>query len=435
MGRLPPSHVDDPVALGLRIQSLRNARGLSLGQIAFPGCSASFLSRVESGDRVPALVTLRELASRLGVSIEELIGSPLDGTGRVSEGTLGTAETAERMGDSAAASQIDAVLEQAPGGRDSAAEARMLEARGHLALKAGEHAEAVVSFEAAREASAAAGPRVRPGLHEALGRAYLALGDLSRSVSVLRVAYEDVTSDPADPILAVRFGGALAATYCEQGAFTEAERVLDDVLAHQAQIADPRAGAAAEGALARRYSEEGRFELAERLVGRVTDRLDQQAERRALGEAHVLCAQILLDRDEAAGALEHLDGAEPLIGDQAGQNGAILSVERARALSRLGQTAAARDAARLALDQAGNGDAAIAGSALTTLAELELADNNLDEARQLCRESIAAVEGVMAPHHLARTYEVLSRVEEAAGDLQAALEAARMAADRRALRT
>jgi len=45
------------------------------------------------------------------------------------------------------------------------------------------------------------------------------------------------------------------------------------------------------------------------------------------------------------------------------------------------------------------------------------------------------VEGAAAAHNLARAYEVLSRVEEAAGDLQAALEAARMAADRRALRT
>ncbi len=435
MGRLPPSHVDDPVALGRRIQALRSARGLSLRQIAFPGCSASFLSRVESGDRVPALVTLRELASRLGVSIEELVGRPLDGTGRVSDSALSSAELSVRMADDDAPAAVDSVRDQARAARESAAESRMLEAQGQMARAAGDQSRAIEAFEAARAASAAATARSRPGLYDSLGRAYADTGDASRAVSLLRDAYEEVNGEPLDAPLAVRFGSALAAVHGDQGAFSEAGRILAEILAIEAGVGDARARAGGEWALARTYAGEGKGELAQRYMQRVSERLDQLDERRTLGGAHVLHAQILLDGDQAEEALAHLDRAEPLMGDLDATERGRLSVERARALAHLGQSEQAREAARTALDQTGTGDPVIAGSALTTLAELELKDGNLDEARQLCRESISVVEGAAAAHNLARAYEVLSRVEEAAGDLQAALEAARMAADRRALRT
>src|SRR5581483_645235 len=96
MGRARPTHVPDPKALGTRLRALREARGLSLRQIAFPGCSPSYLSRVESGDRVASLTILAELARRLGTSIEELLGRSIDG--RISEGDLAAAEVAARMG-------------------------------------------------------------------------------------------------------------------------------------------------------------------------------------------------------------------------------------------------------------------------------------------------------------------------------------------------
>jgi tetratricopeptide (TPR) repeat protein len=435
MGRLPPSHVDDPVALGRRIQVLRAERGLSLRQIAFPGCSASFLSRVESGDRVPALVTLRELASRLGVSIEELVGRPLDGTGRVSEAALSEAELAARMGDDDASAAVDRVLDEARAARDSAAESRMLEAHGALALLAGDHDRAIEAFEAARAVSAAATPRSRPGLYESLGNAHASAGDLSRAVALLRVAYEAVSAEPVDAPLAVRFGSALAAVHGEQGSVSEAGRILAEILRHEAGVPDGRARARAEWELVRTYVEAGKPELAQRYSQRVAERLDHMDEQRVLGGALVLHAEILLDDGHAEEALVHLDRADPLMAGLPASARGRLSVERARALARLGQTDEAREAAREALDQTGAAEPAIAGSALTTLAELELSDGNLEEARQLCRESIALVDSAVPAHHLARAYEVLSRVEESAGDLQAALEAARMAADRRALRT
>ena len=60
--RIP--HVDDPVAVGRRLREARVASGLSQRELAFPGCSAAYISRVEQGERTPSLQVLRGLAER-----------------------------------------------------------------------------------------------------------------------------------------------------------------------------------------------------------------------------------------------------------------------------------------------------------------------------------------------------------------------------------
>jgi transcriptional regulator with XRE-family HTH domain len=64
--RIP--HVDDPAAVGRRLSDARARAGLSQRALAFPGCSAAYVSRIERGERIPSLQVLRELASRCGVS-------------------------------------------------------------------------------------------------------------------------------------------------------------------------------------------------------------------------------------------------------------------------------------------------------------------------------------------------------------------------------
>lgn len=62
---VPRSHCDPPEKLGRRFQELRQQRGLSQRQLAFPGCSAAYISRLEAGDRRPSIQTLHRLAFRL----------------------------------------------------------------------------------------------------------------------------------------------------------------------------------------------------------------------------------------------------------------------------------------------------------------------------------------------------------------------------------
>ena len=68
--RIP--HVDDPIRVGSRLIAAREAARLSQRALAFPGCSAAYISRIERGERTPSLQVLRELADRCGVSESHL---------------------------------------------------------------------------------------------------------------------------------------------------------------------------------------------------------------------------------------------------------------------------------------------------------------------------------------------------------------------------
>jgi transcriptional regulator with XRE-family HTH domain len=65
-------HFDDPADVGKRLHAAREAAGLSQRDLAFPGCSAAYISRIERGERVPSLQVMRELARRTGVTEGEL---------------------------------------------------------------------------------------------------------------------------------------------------------------------------------------------------------------------------------------------------------------------------------------------------------------------------------------------------------------------------
>ena len=73
-------HYDDPVEVGRRLHAAREAAGISQRELAFPGCSAAYISRIERGERIPSLQVMRELARRIGISEAELAygRDPLD---------------------------------------------------------------------------------------------------------------------------------------------------------------------------------------------------------------------------------------------------------------------------------------------------------------------------------------------------------------------
>jgi len=51
-----------------RLRRLREERGLSQRDLAEPGIPYAYVSRVESGQRVPSEKALRKLAAKLGVT-------------------------------------------------------------------------------------------------------------------------------------------------------------------------------------------------------------------------------------------------------------------------------------------------------------------------------------------------------------------------------
>src|SRR5487761_1377418 len=89
--------------IGARLKRLRLDRGLSQRELAVPGVSYAYISRIEAGTRQPSVKALRKLAAQLGVTADYLeTGSELDPAG-ARELRLADAELALRLGDAKAA--------------------------------------------------------------------------------------------------------------------------------------------------------------------------------------------------------------------------------------------------------------------------------------------------------------------------------------------
>ncbi|WP_427018058.1 helix-turn-helix domain-containing protein [Pseudarthrobacter sp. P1] len=71
-------------AVGPRLKALRTGKGATLAELsAMTGISASTLSRLESGQRRPALELLLPLARAHGVPLDQLVGAPAVGDPRI----------------------------------------------------------------------------------------------------------------------------------------------------------------------------------------------------------------------------------------------------------------------------------------------------------------------------------------------------------------
>jgi transcriptional regulator with XRE-family HTH domain len=85
--------------IGQRLKRLRLDRHLSQRELAAPGVSYAYISRIEAGTRQPSVKALRRLAAKLGVSADYLeTGSDLD-AGSARELRLADLELAVRLGE------------------------------------------------------------------------------------------------------------------------------------------------------------------------------------------------------------------------------------------------------------------------------------------------------------------------------------------------
>ena len=58
--------------IGARVRRLRLERELSQRELSAPGISYAYISRIEAGARTPSVKALRQIAGKLGVTVEHL---------------------------------------------------------------------------------------------------------------------------------------------------------------------------------------------------------------------------------------------------------------------------------------------------------------------------------------------------------------------------
>src|SRR5712672_2698961 len=100
--------------IGQRLKRLRLDRHLSQRELAAPGVSYAYISRIEAGTRQPSVKALRKLAAKLGITADYLeTGSNLDSVA-ARELHLADLELAVRLGEwDGAEKQLGAVLADA----------------------------------------------------------------------------------------------------------------------------------------------------------------------------------------------------------------------------------------------------------------------------------------------------------------------------------
>jgi len=357
--------------VGQRLRRLRLERGLSQRELACPGVSYAYISRIEAGARQPSVKALRKLAGKLNLSAAYLeTGSDIEAP-EERELRLADAELALRLGDAAEAeARLRELFDEAVAADDRTSAARAGIALALAADDRGDHAAAVAGLEQAFRIERPS-PQDRLDAFATLGRAYGALGQRQREVALYEACLEELAGGGADdPSTRTRYRILLSYAFSDSGDLARAEQVLGDALGEAVAEDDPYMRVRVFWSLARLSEMEGRSKVALRYARRAIALLEATEDDLQRARAHLLAAWIMNSAKDAGGAETQLDKAERLFaGAASADDTAILVVERARLEALVGHGADAVRLARQAIELLGDRHGAILGTAFWALAQ------------------------------------------------------------------
>ena len=251
--------------VGTRLKRLRRERGLTQRELASPGVSYAYISRIEAGARMPSVKALRKLAPRLRVSVEYLeTGSELrDVDDRELE--LADAELGLRLTDDAAAAErkLAGILDDARRAGDTVSAERARVALGLAAAERGDQLEAAERLEEVVADDEAPPPQIRPDLYTTLSEAYTALGAPERAVRLLEGCLDRVRNEaPDDAAVQTRYAALLSAALAAAGEHERSAEVVQQALERLDDVPDPYSQVRSDWSLARVEAAEGRAEHA-----------------------------------------------------------------------------------------------------------------------------------------------------------------------------
>ena len=199
---MPPSGT-----IGDRLRRLREERGLTQRDLAAPGVSPQYVSKIERGQRTASVKALRKIAPKLGITAQYLeTGSDVPES-EVREFWLDDAELALRLGDDPESlqSSVEEALRQAEAAGDAPGAARARLVLGVLASRRGDHGAAIDHLETAIGAEWVT-PFAHADAFTTLAHSYGATGREPEAVSLLRRCFEQVlAAKPVDGAAVTRF--------------------------------------------------------------------------------------------------------------------------------------------------------------------------------------------------------------------------------------
>ncbi|HEY1563999.1 MAG TPA: tetratricopeptide repeat protein [Gaiellaceae bacterium] len=415
MPRRPSNHVDDPVAVGQRLLQARQAAGLTQRELSFEGCTAAYVSRIEAGARVPSLQILREFGKRLGVSADYLATGGLDTEGPSSD--LLEAEVALQLGDEQRATEL---YEAARAEADSPAElARAQLGIGRLAIRRGDLSQGIPLLEEALDSEELASGDASAAAN-ALGRGYASQSRFDEAFALFERFLDDARRR-GDHFDQLRFALLLANAYVDHGEVGRAQAILGEVLDLARKSADPMFRASLYWSQSRAHHAQGEPDRAAEYAQLAIATLKASEQTLAAAGALLLLAFIENDRGNPQAALELVDEGEPTV-VAAGEavDAAMFTIERARALSALGEGERAMELLLgivPRLNAAAPRDAARAYSAVAGIYR-----SHGDTARALELYELAVEQTPTADRYVAESLTAMAEIYEDQGDAQMALD-------------
>jgi transcriptional regulator with XRE-family HTH domain len=409
--------------VGQRLRRLRHERGLSQRDLASPGVSYAYISRIEAGARRPSVKALRQLAPKLGVSVEYLeTGRDLSDRDQ-RELRLAEAELMLRLEQdaSAAETELTALLAEAEAVGDPEVAARAHAGLGELADRRGNFTTAIAELERAR-ADGVLSPLTHGDLYATLARAYSASGQPQQAVDVLEDCLVQVRAQaPEDVTVGVRFATYLSYALSDLGELERAHTVVREALGRTREAPDPYSRVRLYWSLARLALMEGKPRSALRQIQRAIGLLEATEDTRQLARAHLSAGEILIDDSQPEQAQGHFELAEKLLGDHAdAADLAWLYSEQARASLVLGEDEEAERLARQALSLLEGGDPLKRARSYATLAEAR--PEEIDASQAEFAQALAVLEEERRWPAAAAVLRAWSRALRRAGREQAALD-------------
>ena len=416
--------------IGQRLKRLRLDRGLSQRELAAPGVSYAYISRIEAGTRQPSVKALRRLATKLGVTADYLeTGSQL-APDEQRELRLADLELALRLGDPAdVEDQLAALLDEAIGAGDRAAALRARVALATIAIDRSEWTRAATLLEAALEGELFA-PVERYEIYAYLGRSYALSGRPQEAVELYERCIEGLGEAGGDPALEARYATLLSYALSDMGELARAEEVVAHALARLDETHDPYMRVRLYWSMARLAHAEGRAFVALSNVRKAIALLQATDDTLHLARAHILAGGITLARGDADGAEVHLDKAEQLLTVPASPVDVVeITIQRARIAALRSQGDAAVTLGRRALELNAGGSPVDEGRAyhalgdgLALIGEHAGADESFRRAVEILEELHQWREATTACRSWAKMLRELGREEQALDVLERGTE-------------
>jgi tetratricopeptide (TPR) repeat protein len=421
--------------LGERLRRLRLERGLAQRDLATPGVSAAYVSRIEAGQRQPSARAIRLLAAQLRVSPEYLEAGRELTSEEERELRLTEAELQLRLGDevSEAENALRALLPEIEEVGDATGLTRVRAGLGLSAFRRGDRLEAIEHLEYAL-AGGSTSPLAHPDLFATLGRSYVAAGRATKAVELFESCLAEIEQRaPANVVAYIRFATYLSYALSDIGELGRAHETLARALERADEVVDPYTRVRLYWAEARLAAAEDDAPAALQNLRRAIALLETTEDARHLGRAHLLAAEILTFEGKTDEAGEYLAQAEQIFGYQAldAEDLCWLRTEQARHAAQSGRADEAIAKAHEALQLIGDSDPAEQGAAYWALGEGFFQKGQLEEGNEALSRAVELLstqrlwrEALQAARSYARLLREAGRDSEALDVLERTAEMA-----------